>query len=192
MLYLIASAVVIAIQAAIVMNWHAPPALPAASILTEPFFTAIVTAFAYADLRGDFEGPQVWLRVLERSWAVVIIALLFNLVAGLGLESLLAPDLLDRVLGTGVIIVAVSFVFADVHAIVADDAEPWWWLLPRSFGASMAAAWQGASFARALIVFALGDILPWLLSAAMQNALEDRHVAFAALWANAVALKYFE
>ncbi len=125
---------------------------------------------------------------MERSWAVLLIDLLTTLIAVIGLQSLLTADLFQKVLGSAVIIVAVSFVFADVAAVVVDDAEPWWLLVPRSLGASMVAAWQGATFARALIVFALSDLLPLPFAATIQSALDAYHAPHATLWAHAITL----
>lgn len=186
MLYGICGCAVVALEALVVFNWHAPAALTGASVIFEPFFVAIVTAFSYADRRGDWTNGAAWSRVLERAWAVVLIGLIFNLVAALGLESVVTDDPLQKLLGVGVIVVAVSLIFATVFATVAEDAEPWWWLVPRSFGASMALTWQGATFARAFILFGLSTILPFLISLVVQDALDRHHVSQSALWANAL------
>jgi len=187
-LYVLSAAIVIAAQAAVVFMWHNSAALIVASVVTEPFFVAVVTAFTYADVRGDFSTGTTWLRVLERAWAVVLIGLFVDLIAVLGLESIVTADLLQKILGAAVIVVAVSLIFADVHATVVDDAEPWWLLVPRSFGASMAVAWQGATFARAIVLFVLSELLPSLVAGLVQNALDARHVPQAALWSNAIAV----
>ena len=177
-------------EALIVFNWHPKPPLAeyVASVIIEPFFVAIVTAFTYADVRGDLSAGATWSRVLERSWAVLIIELLVQLITAIGFQSISATDVFDKLLGAGVLIVAVSLIFASVHAIVVDDAEPWWLLVPRSLGASMAVAWQGIAFARALIVFMLNALLPELLTIVVQNALQVRHVPEALFWANAVSV----
>jgi hypothetical protein len=189
-LYLLTSVAVIGAEALIVFNWHtnAGIAVLIASFVVEPFFIAIVTAFTYADVRGDFSAQATWLRVLERSWAVLIIGLLVDLVAIIGFQSIGAADVFDKLLGAGVIIIAVSLVFADVHATVVDDAEPWWFLVPRSLGASIAVAWQGIAFARALITFMLRVLLPSLLAVLVQNLLEARHAPAPLFWANAVSV----
>lgn len=176
---------VVAAEAAIVFNWHSNTALIVSGALVQPFFVAIVNAFSYADVRGE-GAAWAWLRVLERSWAVLLVDLVFALVAGIAILSIAGTDLLQKVLGTAVALVAVSMVFADVHATVADDAEPWWLLVPRSFGASMAVVWQGASFARALILFALSVLLPTATADLVQGALDARHIAQAAFWADAL------
>jgi hypothetical protein len=190
LLYTITCGVVIGTEALIVFNWHtkAPIADYVASVIIEPFFVAIVTAFTYADVRGDLSVGATWLRVLERSWAVLIIGLLVQLITAIGFQSISATDVFDKVLGAGVIIVAVSLIFADVHATVVDDAEPWWLLVPRSLGASMAIAWQGIAFARALIVFMMAALLPELLVILVQSLLEAHRVPAALFWANAVSV----
>jgi hypothetical protein len=190
LLYLITTFVVIALEALIVFNWRANAATTTqvASVIVEPFFAAIVTAFTYADIREDLSIGAVWLRVLERSWAVLVIGLLVNLVAALGLESIGVADLLQKLLGAAVILVAISLIFSDVHAVVIDDAEPWWLLVPRSLATSMATAWQGVAFPRAIILFALQMLVPTLLSFFVQTALEQRHVPQAPFWANALTV----
>jgi hypothetical protein len=181
---------VIAAEAAIVFNWHTATmnAVFIASFIVEPFFLAIVTAFTYADVRGDLSVGATWLRILERSWAVLIIGLLLDLITIIGLQSIIATDLIDKLLGAGVIIVAVSLVFADVHAMVVDDAEPWWLLVPRSLGISMAISWQGVAFARALVVFIVSEVLPSFVTSFVQTLLEARHAPVPIFWANAVSV----
>lgn len=190
MLYALTGVVVIAAEALVVFNWHPKPPLAdyVASVIIEPFFVAIVTAFTYADVRGDLSVAATWSRVLERSWAVLLIGLLVQLITAIGFQSISAADVFDKLLGAGVIIVAVSLIFADVHATVVDDAEPWWLLVPRSLGASMAVAWQGVAFARALIVFMMAALLPELLTIMVQSILETRHIAASLFWANAVSV----
>lgn len=181
---------VIALEAVIVFTWRANIAvtLPVASVVVEPFFVAIVTAFTYADVREDFSTRAVWLRVLERSWAVLVIGLLVNLVAALGFESIAIADPFQKLLGAAVIVVAISLIFADVHATVIDDAEPWWLLVPRSLGASTVVVWQGLAFARAIILFALQMLVPTLLSLLVVAAIAKRDVPLAPFWANAVTI----
>lgn len=178
------------LEAVIVFTWRASVAvtLPVATVVVEPFFVAIVTAFTYADVREDFPPGAVWLRVLERSWAVLVIGLLVNLVAALGFQSIAIADPFQKLLGAAVLVVAISLIFADVHATVVDDAEPWWLLVPRSLGASTAVVWQGLAFARAIILFALQMLVPTLLSLLVATALDQRHVPQALFWANAVTI----
>jgi hypothetical protein len=189
-LYAITGATVIGAEALVVFNWHPKPPLAdnVAEAIIEPFFVAIVTAFTYADERGDLSIGATWSRVLERSWAVLIIGLLTFLIAVIGFSAISATDVVDKLLGAGVIIIAVSLVFADVHAMVVDDAEPWWFLIPQSLGASMAIAWQGVAFARALIVFMLNVLLPSLVAGLLANMLNARHVPEPIFWANAVSV----
>jgi hypothetical protein len=190
MLYLLTAVAVIGVEALIVFDWHTkvPLADEVAEAIIEPFFVAIVTAFTYADVRGDLSPGATWLRVLERSWAVLIIGLLTFLISEIGFASISAADAFDKLLGAAVIIIAVSLVFADVHATVIDDADPWWFLVPRSLGVSIAVAWQGVAFARALIAFMLRALLPSLLAALVFSILQTRHVTESFFWANAVSV----
>ena len=179
------------LEALIVLPWHTSPVTTTttiASVIVEPFFITLINAFTYADIREDFSLRATWLRVLERSWAVLLISLLLNLIVAIGLQSISAADLFQKLLGSVVMIVAVSFVFADVAATVVDDAEPWWQLVPRSLGASMAVAWQGATFARAIIVFVVSVLLPPFVFLVVQGALDTRRVPLAPFWANAITV----
>jgi hypothetical protein len=189
-LYAVVGAIVAAIEALIVLRWRANPdtAIFIASVIVEPFFVAVVNAFTYADIREDLSRSATWSRILERSWAVLLIDLLTTLIAAIGLQSLLTADLFQELLGGAVFVVAVSFVFADVAAVVVDDAEPWWLLVPRSLGASMVVAWQGATFARAMVVFVLSDLLPLPIAAGVQAALNAYHTPHGPLWAHAITL----
>lgn len=187
-LYAIAGLIVVALEALIVFDWHANPVMTTtvASVIIEPFFVTIVSAFTYADVRQDLTLAATWLRVLERSWAVLLIDLLGTLIVIVGLQSLYTADLVQRLLGTVVIVVAVSFVFADVAATVVDNAEPWWLLVPRSLGASVATAWRGTTFTRALLIFAVGTLLRFVITTIAQGALDARHVPLSLVWANAI------
>lgn len=188
-LYAITAIVVVAAEGLVVFNWHVAGTTPLliASAVIEPFFVAIVTAFTYADARGDLPAAATWARVLERSWAVLLIGFLLDLIVAIGIEAISANDIVDMLLGAGVTIIAVSLIFADVYATVVDDAEPWWLLVPRSLAASMAVAWQRVVFARALIVFMAGGIVPALLRNLIDNLLQAHHVPAALYWANAVS-----
>jgi len=188
--YLVTGLIVAGLEALIVLRWRANPdtSIIVASVIVEPFFVTIVNAFTYADIREDLAVSATWSRILERSWAVLLIDLLTTLVTATGLESLLTADVFQKLLGCAVIIVAVSFVFGDVAATVVDDAEPWWLLVPRSFGASMATAWQGSTFARAIIVFAVSDLLPLPIAELVQRALDAYHTPHAALWTHAIVI----
>ncbi|MGD0967098.1 MAG: hypothetical protein ABR949_02325 [Candidatus Aquilonibacter sp.] len=189
-MYAVAGLIVVVLEALIVLRWRANPdtSIFVASLIVEPFFIAIISAFTYADIRGDFSPSATWSRILERSWAVLLIDLLTTLIAAIGLQSLFTADLFQKLLGSVVLVVSISFIFADVAAVVVDDAEPWWLLVPRSLGASMVVAWQGATFARAIIVFALSDLLPLTIDEAIQSALAANHTPHAPLWANAITL----
>lgn len=188
-MYALAGLVVIALEAIIVFVGHPYKQNNAiiADVIVEPFLATLVTAFTYADVREDLSVRATWLRVLERSWAVLIIDLLLQLIGVLGLGSIAATDLIDKLLGVGVLIIAISFVFADVHATVVEDAEPWWLLVPRSLGVSMAVAWQGITFARALIVFGISVPFAQLFNALIQAAFNAQHLPAAFFWGNVLS-----
>ncbi|HEX8806058.1 MAG TPA: hypothetical protein VF741_03870, partial [Candidatus Aquilonibacter sp.] len=103
LLYALVGLVVVGAEALVVFNWRTTQltAVFIASFIIEPFFLAIVTAFSYAEVRGDLSTAATWLRILERSWAVLIIGLLLDLVTIIGLQSIAATDIFDKLLGAG-------------------------------------------------------------------------------------------
>ncbi len=176
----------VALQAAIVYLWHAKNAVLVANFIVPPLFVAIVNAFTFADLDGETTA-DTWLRILERSWAVLIVDLLLTFLVIVGFVYLESDDFFARALGAVMIVLYVSMIFADVHATTG-EAEPWWLLIPRSFGASMAAAWQRAAFSRAMICFVAITLLPTAIVYGLEAAFGQRHVPHADLWANAVTV----
>jgi hypothetical protein len=180
--FLTACAITVA-QIVVVYLWHARDASLIAITVAPPFFVTIVNAFTFADC-SDEQPQATWLRVLERSWAVLVIDVLLSFVGGIGFGSIVSPLLIDRILGTGILVIFVSLVFADVHATVG-NAEPWWLIVPRSLVGSMAVAWQGTMFARAMIVFAVSVLLPSLVESLLQGAFILHHAQYPDLWASA-------
>jgi hypothetical protein len=151
----------------------------------EPIFVTVVSAFTYADLRGDLAVGAVWSRVLERTWAVIVIDLVVNIVTDLGMQSLASADAVARILSVGVLIVGISFVFADVYAVVTEDPEPWPLLPLRALGSSMRATWQGLTFARAMLVFAVSAPLAELATTVIRFELARAGISQPDLWAQA-------
>jgi hypothetical protein len=186
LLYVAIGCAAVALQAAIVYLWHAKDALVVASFIVPPFFVTIANAFTFADVAGE-ERAATWLRILERSWAVLIVDLLLQLLAVVELTQIGSGDLLLQILGSFTLVLNVSLVFSDVHATIG-DADPWWLLVPRSLAASMAVAWQRAAFTRAIICFAVLTLLPSFIDAVLAHAFGQRHIAHADLWASAVVL----
>jgi hypothetical protein len=186
-LYIAVALLSVGAQAAIVYAWNASAAIYVATALVPPFFVTIVNAFTFADLRGDRSSTAAWLRVLERSWAVLLIDLCLSLVASVGLGSIVSPDLLGKLAGVGMILIAASLVFADVQATLADDGD-WWMILPRAFRASMLIAWQSATFSRAMLLFAASNLAPFLVALPIQSALAAHHVPHAEFWSDAASI----
>jgi hypothetical protein len=186
LLYAAVGCAAVALQAAIVYLWHAKDAFLVALSIVPPFFVTIVNGFTFADVASE-ETAATWLRVLERSWAVLIVDLLLQLLADVEFSQIDSGDLLLQILGSFTLVLNVSLVFADVHATIG-DADPWWLLVPRSFAASMAAAWQRAAFTRAMICFAVLTLLPSLIDVILADAFGQRHIAHPDLWASALVL----
>jgi hypothetical protein len=112
---------------------------------------ALVNAVSFADAGGTMSPAAMWSRALERCWAVILISLGLDLTLIVGLASIDASDIFDRVGGSVLLVLCVALVYADVDAIVSED--PWWLQIPGALARSASVAWRGNGFTRALLVF---------------------------------------
>lgn len=134
--------------------------------------TSAVDAIVFARAKGDADGwspGQVWSRVLERLWAVVIVSFVFTYVAMFGIALVAGGELLDRILAIPILLVAAALVFAEAVAIVVDE-DQWWFILVRAIGTSIRTAFSGSTLRRAIALFAL-QLVPVAVSSALSSAL---------------------
>jgi hypothetical protein len=174
---------VIAAEGVTVVTWHSPAAYYVASAIFLPLFVTVVYAFAIGDVDGSMTTAAIWSRVLERAWAVIVIDLLVSLVATLALLAMGSTDLLVQIFAIPSLLLSVTLVFADVHAVATRKAEPWWMLIPRSFAVSVATALGPDMLGRAFLLAFVTQFLPSLVSTLLQSTLEARHVSFSDFWA---------
>ena len=180
---LLGALVTIALHGVIVSLWHAPVSVT----LTFATFTvgASFNAYVIAMTQGEVDGAPMGAilgRVLERSWAVLIVNFVFLYIEVYAFVLLTQGDILDRILSVPLMLIAASLIFAQTVAVTIDD-ERWWMLIPQAFGASSRVAWSGAMMWRALALFAI-QVAPQFGDSALTGILTRAHVAQADFWAN--------
>jgi hypothetical protein len=160
-LYAAAILAALAVQAALTLVWHVPHAIDLGGAIAVPLVTALVYAFVSADA-GESPVAQslVWERFLERAWAVIIIDFLLSYVWTAALIYSTSAKPVELLAGLAAFGFSVLAVFADAGA-VADDDVTVWTVIPRAFVRSVATAWNGTVFVRALAIvsFALLEFL---------------------------------
>jgi hypothetical protein len=168
-----------AIQWLVIFVLRVPFGYQYSSNVVLPLLTTLVYAFTWAD---SDEAPQTaasaWERVLERSWAVIVLDLAVGLVQGIGWASVQVADPIDVSLGIVVLVVTAPLVFADVSATV--DEMPVWWILPGAVWRAMRAA-RGTVYLRALALVALG-LLVQLAQKPLYDVVAATHVANPEFW----------
>ena len=178
-MYAAATAVVIGAQALVVLFIRVPFGFQYSTVVMLPLLTTLVYAFSWAD---SDESPQpavaTWERVLERSWAVIVLDLLVGLIQGAGIGSIEAADTIDVCLGIVVLIVSAPLVFVDTSATV--DEMPVWWILPGALWRGVRAA-RGPVYLRAIALLALG-LLVALVEKPLFDWMQAAHLANPKFW----------
>jgi len=140
----------------------------------------------YASVSADADAAPrneraVWDRILERSWAVVVVDLIGTYLLSFGIGATMVADVLSFVTGLIALLLSVLLVFADTSATI-DDGMPVWWLVPGAIGRSIVTAWRGGMMVRAVLIFSIGFFASYLaggLFALMGSA----HIPNADFWA---------
>ncbi len=166
------AAVAIAVQWIVYHQTKAPAVLFTSSIVVD----AVIATIVFAQAKGDIDGANtgdVWSRVLDRLWAVVIVDFITSYVGIVGVASLAAGDLADRIIAIPILLIAAATVFAEPIAAVV-DGEQWWFLVVRAIGLSVRTSLRGSTLWRAIALFALG-LVPTAVSALIVNASTHNH-----------------
>ena len=180
-LYAALSAVAICVEWLIYRATGAQGLLLASGVVIGAVVDAVVIASVQSDIDGT-SAQEMWSRVLERLWAVVIVNFIFSFISFFGVELAAAGDLMDRILSIPVLLIGVGTVFAEVVAVVSDE-DPWWFLVVRAFGSSIRTAWTGNTLWRAIVLFLL-QFVPFIVGSTLEPALTHNHVAIASFWSN--------
>ncbi len=180
-LYLATAAFAVLAGYLVVALWPAKEAFSIASTVLGALVSAVVYATTFAEFRG-MTARERWLRVLDRSWAVIIIEFLTAILAATAIAQLGAGTLADEVVAIPILLVTVSLFFADVDAVINDD-ERWWMIVPTALARSLRTTWSGGTLRRAILLFALaiaaGAAFSWI-----EPFLIAHHVKHASFWAN--------
>lgn len=159
----------------------APAIIFTASILVD----AAIGTIVYAQAKGDIDGAgttEVWSRVLERLWAVVIVDFIVQFVSIVGIGYLAQGDLADRIVAIPILLIGAGTVFAEAVAVVV-DGDPWWFLVVRAIGTSIRTSWSGSTLWRAIVLFTL-QFVPMALSTLLTNTAAQHHVRITSFWSD--------
>ena len=173
------------VLAALVLEWlvyrfaNTMPVVFATGIVV----TSAVDAIVFARAKGDMDGwdaGQMWSRVLERLWAVVIVSFVFTYVATFGIALVAGGELLDRILAIPILLIAAALVFAEAAAVVVDE-DQWWFVIVRAIGTSIRTAFSGSTLRRAIALFAL-QLVPVAVSSALAAAFSKGATPPSSFW----------
>jgi hypothetical protein len=182
LLYAGLSAVAIAVQWIIYHQTKEPSILFTSGIVIDAVLATIVCAQAKGDIDGS-TARDVWLRVLDRLWAVVIVDFITSIVAILGVLVLTENAPNSRLVAIPILLLAASTVFSDAIAVVL-DGEHWWFLVVRAIGTSVRTSWSGSTLWRAIVLFAL-QFVPTAVSTLIANGSAQSHpTAASSFWSD--------
>jgi hypothetical protein len=179
-LYAAGVLVVVGLEALVVFVWRVQYGIVYSGFVIPPLLTTLVYAFVWADVaETPPSAAATWERVLERSWAVIVIDLVLSIVQIAGVEGVQTGDPLQVMSGIALLIASAALIFADTSATV--DDMPVWWTLPGAFWRGARAVRNGPVFLRAVAIVALG-LLAYELQAAVFEWMKDAHISNAEFW----------
>lgn len=181
LLYACIALAAMAIEWCVYRFYNLPAIVFASGIVVGAFVDAIV----FAQSKGDVDGwssAQVWGRVLERLWAVVVVNFIFTYVLAYAFALLAEGDAVGRILAIPIFLIAVATIFAEAIAVVVDE-EHWWFLIVRALGTSIRTAWTGTTMWRAIALFIL-VLLPNTITAVIGGAFAHGRSPAASFWSD--------
>ena len=125
-------------------------------------------------------AAATWERVLDRSWVVIVIDLIFTIFANDGLSAILSQDPLNVIVGTVILLISATLVFADTSGTV--DDMPVWWLLPGAFWRSLRVA-RGTVYLRALAILCL-ELIQALAQVPLFDWMRELKIASPDFWSS--------
>jgi hypothetical protein len=144
----------ILLEALVVFSGRFAAGFAIANDLVVPIVVAIAYAFTAADAAANRDARSVWLRILERAWAVIVIDFVLDFITESAIASVKQGGLLDLLMGSLTQLLAATLVFVDVAAVLDDD-DNWLLLVPRAFGRGIALAWQPGNLWRCFVIYSL-------------------------------------
>ena len=181
-LYLAIAVAAIALQGALLALWRGPQVvgLFVVSFITTTVVQGIVYAFVARDARENQDEAQpVWGRILERTWALIVIDFLLWYFVGNGLPR-------DGSLVAYLVFALATFVwafliFSDVSAMIDDDDGGPLLLVPRSFWRSIVTTRDPHVLWQAVALALLSDLAA-LTMGGLESILDGYHLTNAAFW----------
>lgn len=145
-LYLLACAVVFALQAAFVAFVHVKLADLYAGLIGPPLLIAVATVFAGADATNTLTAAQRWERIFERAWAIIVFDVGLSFVQSSGIGSMLAgaSNAGDIIMGFLTLVLSAMLVYAEPFIALEKDAQTLT-LLPFAVLRSMMLGWVNIS-----------------------------------------------
>jgi hypothetical protein len=123
-LYALTCAVVFGIEILFMRLVHVKFAPLYAALIGVPLVNAIVTVNVGADATGALPSASARLeRLLERTWAIIILDVTISIVAQVGFGSMLASDAGDILLGILVTFLAAMLVYAEPYAALESEVR---------------------------------------------------------------------
>lgn len=156
---------------------------PAVTFTSGIVFDALLATIVFAQAKGDVDGStaaEVWSRVLDRLWAVLVVDFIVTFVTLDGIAILAQGELLDRIIAIPILLIAAATVFAEAIAVVV-DGEQWWFLVVRAIGTSIRTSWSGSTLWRAIVLFAL-QFVPMAAGIALTKASAQLHITITSFW----------
>ncbi|MHB8145889.1 MAG: hypothetical protein ACYDGM_01340 [Vulcanimicrobiaceae bacterium] len=171
-------------QAAIVLIWTAPEAIDVATSVVLPILSAVIYAFTRNDARAEnAPAAQIWARILERTWAVIVIDFILNSIIVFALASSGTNANIAGVIAGGLLLFLTAILlFADVSATI-DDGDGTLMLIPRSVIRSVTAALYPGNMLGAVAIVSL-ELMLTILEGALQHGLIVAHIPHPLLWAS--------
>ncbi len=183
-LYGIVTLAALGIQAALSFGFHFPHALLIGSEITLPPIATIAYVTTAVDAGAlQLLPKQRWERILERTWAVIVIDFALTLAFAISLSAAAESDLGAVLMGTLALLLVATLGLAEPIASV-EDGVPAWMLVPRSFARSISLTWSSGNLSRVLALFAV-QLAIEAAALILQQQLLALRLEAAIFWANA-------
>jgi hypothetical protein len=174
-------AIAFLLQWCVAIPLHLPAGDVVGAVIFSPMLVALVYSFARSDTsETPLSAQEIWERLLERAWAVVIVDFITGWIFANGFYLSLSPTIGPQILGVMLMAVSIPLVFADASA-VADDNLTAWNVIPLAFLNGIRRAYAPAIFPRALLVYALNALF-FFSSQELAAGLDAQHVANPLFW----------
>lgn len=157
--------------------------IDAASLIVLPVLALIVYVFIGTDATGQDVSPGArWTRILERSWAVIVIDIVCTLLLSVAVGGLSIPNGGGLLIGLVAYALVMLTIFADINAALEPSVGSLW-LIPGAFARSAVLATHRSNVFLALSLVAT-DVLFYIIEGLVAAWLSTIHFANAIFWAN--------